>query len=77
MLIFKAIVYRVLRILLLLITAFIVLGSIKTAISISLIDAVVATVYYYYFDKAWVKFELWFKHKKLEYKYRKLNENKD
>ena len=53
LLIFKAIVYRILRIILLLITSFLVLGDISTAISISAIDAIVATIYYYYFDKIW------------------------
>lgn len=53
MLLAKALVYRVLRILLLLVTAYLVIGNIEEAMSISAIDAVVATVYYYYFDKAW------------------------
>jgi len=72
MLILKAIVYRVIRILLLLIVSYFVLGSITTALSISLIDAVIATVYYYFFDKTWDKFEDKIEHYKLKYKYRKM-----
>jgi uncharacterized membrane protein len=74
MLIVKSIVYRILRILLLLVTALVVLGDIKTAISISFIDAIVATIYYYYFDKIWEKFGIPF-FTKVWYniKYSKLN----
>ena len=72
MLILKAIVYRVLRIILLLLTAYLVLGDISTAISISAIDAIIATVYYYFFDKGWSAFEKKIEHWKLEFKYRKM-----
>jgi uncharacterized membrane protein len=72
MLILKAIVYRIIRILLLLLVSYFVLGNITAALSISLIDAVIATVYYYYFDKIWDKFEKKIEHYKLEYKYRKM-----
>ena len=53
MLIVKSIVYRIIRILLLLVVALVVLGDVTAALSISAIDAIVATVYYYYFDKWW------------------------
>jgi len=72
MLIIKAIIYRIIRILILLIISYIVLGNIGTALSISLIDAIIATIYYYYFDKLWTKFETKVDHWKLEYKYRKM-----
>lgn len=72
MLILKAVVYRVFRILLLLLTAYVVLGDITTALSISAIDAIIATVYYYFFDKGWVTFETKINHWKLEWKYRKM-----
>jgi len=72
MLILKSIIYRIIRILLLLIVSYFVLGNITTALSISLIDAVVATIYYYFFDKAWSKFEDKIEHYKLKYKYRKM-----
>lgn len=72
MLFLKAIIYRVLRIVLLLLVAFLVLGDISTALSISAIDAVVATIYYYFFDKGWAKFEEKIEHWRLEWKYRKM-----
>jgi len=71
-LILKAIIYRILRILLLLITAYFVLGDIGVALSISGIDAIIATIYYYFFDKGWDKFEKKIKHWRLEWKYRKM-----
>jgi len=76
MILIKAIVYRILRILLLLITAYFVLGNISAALSISAIDAIIATLYYYYFDKSWSIFEKKIEHWKLEYKYRKMNKEK-
>ena len=72
LLIFKAIVYRLIRILILLLVSYLVLGNLTAALSISFIDAIVATVYYYYFDKLWAKFEIKAEHWKLEYKYRKM-----
>ncbi len=48
--------YRVFRIMIVLIVSLIVLGNIGDALSISIIDAVVATIYYYYFDKYWDKY---------------------
>jgi len=72
MLILKAVVYRVFRILLLLLTAYFVLGDITVALSISAIDAIIATVYYYFFDKGWGAFESKINHWKLAWKYRKL-----
>jgi len=51
--ILKALVYRVFRIILLLIVSYFVVGNIAAAISISFIDAGIATLYYYYFDKFW------------------------
>jgi len=71
MLLLKSIVYRVLRIILLFITSYIMLDSIETAISISLVDAVIATIYYYYFDKIWETVEIKIKHFLLSIKYRK------
>jgi len=72
MLILKAIIYRIIRILLLLGVSYFVLGNITVALSISLIDPVIATIYYYFFDKMWDKFEAKVIHWKLEYKYRKM-----
>jgi len=58
--------YRAIRILIVLMVTFIVTGSIGDALSISMLDAVVASVYYYYFDKYWYVAEdilqsIWFR----------------
>ncbi len=74
MLFLKAIVYRVFRILIVLIVALLVVGNIQAALSISAIDAIIATIYYYFFDKAWFKFEEKIEHFKLHWKYRKLDQ---
>lgn len=62
MILLKSIVYRILRIFIVLIVTFIVTESIGSALSISFIDAIIATIYYYYFDKLWPKFERKFEH---------------
>ena len=71
MLVVKAVIYRVIRILLLLVVSFLVLGNIGTALSISAIDAIVATLYYYFFDKYWIYIEKTIKKVYLKFKYRK------
>jgi len=76
MLIIKSIIYRILRIILLLITTYFIIGNINIALSISFIDAFIATIYYYYFDKLWHIFENHIQKIKLNYKYRKFNKNK-
>ena len=63
MLFWKAIVYRVLRILIILIIALLATGSIRESLTISIIDAIIATAYYYYFDIFWSKIELKYKRK--------------
>ena len=69
----KAIVYRIMRILIVLFVSLIVLGDVSTAISISMIDAIIATIYYYYFDKYWDKYFKKLVHKiYIKIKYRKL-----
>lgn len=70
-LLIKSILYRVIRILIVLIVSVLVTGSIGTALSISLIDAGIATAYYYYFDKYWHLFEGGIKHIMYKIKYRK------
>jgi len=55
-LIIKSIVYRIIRIVLLFATTYLVLGDISSAISISIIDTIIATIYYYYFEKMWNSF---------------------
>jgi len=59
MLILKSIVYRILRVILLLVVSYFFLGDIATALSISIIDALIATTYYYYFDLMWANVEKW------------------
>jgi len=55
MLVMKSIIYRILRVLIVLIVSYVVTGDISSSINISLIDAIVATIYYYYFDVYWDK----------------------
>jgi len=74
LLILKSIIYRILRILLLLIVSFIILGNINTALSISLLDALIATIYYYYFDIIWEKITPSIRELIIRIKYRKFNE---
>jgi len=71
-LVFKSVLYRILRILLLLSISFIFLGNIGIALEISLIDAFIATIYYYYFDRMWNKIEPKIREIFLAIKYRKL-----
>lgn len=74
MLLIKSIVYRIFRILILLAVALVVLGDTTAALSISVIDAVVATIYYYYFDKGWDRFlEPSIKELLIKIKYRKFD----
>ena len=73
MLILKSIVYRVLRIIISFIVSYLVVGDLSTAAAISAVDAVVATVYYYYFDKLWDKFLPRTKHLMNTVKYRRMN----
>jgi len=74
MLIIKSIIYRIIRVLLLLTVSYFVIGDIQTALSISFIDMIVATFYYYYFDKTWEKFgEPFFNDVFLKFKYRKFD----
>ncbi len=73
MLIAKTIIYRVLRILIVLLVTLMVTGSIGNALSISMIDAVIASIYYYYFDKYWYLCENYLTHLWYVIKYTKMN----
>jgi len=76
MLVIKSIIYRIFRVLLLLIVSYVVLGDISEAISISLIDMMIATAYYYYFDRVWDKYlSPFFKNLYIKIKYRRLDED--
>ncbi len=52
----KTVIYRIFRIILLFIVVYLVAG-VSIAASVSLIDIVVATLYYYYFEVLWNKFK--------------------
>jgi len=65
-LIIKAVVYRMIRILLLWTIALIILDNPKDALTISLVDAIAATIYYYYFDKIWSHIEIRYSNKKIK-----------
>lgn len=74
MILIKSIIYRIFRILILLVVALVVLGDTTAALSISAIDAVVATAYYYYFDKGWARYlEPMFTELLIKIKYRKFD----
>jgi uncharacterized membrane protein len=63
----KAITYRIIRILLLLVIALTITGNVSEAVTVSVVDAILATLYYYYFDRMWDSYFkervdlLWFK----------------
>ena len=66
-LMYKAIVYRFLRVTIVLIIALLATGSIRESLTISVLDAIIATIYYYYFDKFWSHLEVkYIKNKKDE-----------
>jgi uncharacterized membrane protein len=69
----KAIVYRVIRITIVFISSFFILGDTSTALKIAGIDTIAATIFYYYYDKTWPVISSWIGQKYIEYKYRKLN----
>ena len=70
----KSVLYRIIRLLLLVIISFLIIGDVSNAISISIIDAFVATLYYYYFDKIWDShLERYIKEIYLMIKYRSFN----
>ena len=56
MLFYKAIVYRLLRLLVLAMSVLFISGSIDITISVVILDAIVATLFYYYFDVTWEQF---------------------
>ena len=64
MLAIKAVIYRALRIVLLLIVAFLISGDVGMATKISIADSIIATIYYYYFDIVWEKFDEYIKNNK-------------
>jgi uncharacterized membrane protein len=69
----KAIIYRVVRILIVFISGYFILDDATTAVSIAGIDMVAATLFYYYFDKCWSTIELYIRKQYRRWKYRKFN----
>jgi uncharacterized membrane protein len=61
MLFWKAIIYRIFRVTIILVIALLATGSIRESLTISILDAIVATAYYYYFDKFWAHIEIKYK----------------
>jgi uncharacterized membrane protein len=61
MLFWKAIIYRIFRISIILVIALLATGSIRESLTISILDAIIATIYYYYFDKLWNHIEVKYK----------------
>lgn len=71
-LLLKAIIYRFFRIIIVFLAGFITTGEPFTALNIALLDMVVATMFYYYFDKFWIKIEIVVEKIYLKIKYRNL-----
>ncbi len=63
MILVKTIIYRVIRMIIILIITFLITGSLSNALTISFVDTVVASIYYYYFDLFWPKIEKYIKNK--------------
>jgi len=57
MLIVKSIIYRIIRVFILFTISILVGRDINIAISISVIDLFVATIYYYFFEIIWEKID--------------------
>ena len=73
MLLTKAILYRIFRVLIVMLISGLITGSFVSAISISLVDAVEGTLYYYYYDKSWPSIEKHIKHILYKIKYKKFD----
>jgi len=68
----KALLYRIIRIGIVLFSAWFISGSFVSATTIALFDAVLATGFYYYFDRTWIKIEDKISHLYIKWKYRKM-----
>lgn len=68
----KAIIYRIVRICIVFISGYFILGDTSVAMEIAGVDMVAATLFYYYFDKSWGFIETRLKQLYLKWKYRKL-----
>jgi len=68
----KAILYRIVRIFIVFVSGFFILGDTSAALEIAGVDMIAATLFYYYFDKFWCNIENFFNKAYLKWKYRKL-----
>jgi len=66
----KAILYRIIRMIIVFLSSWIVLNDTSTALSIMSVDVLAATIFYYVFDKSWPAIANWITHIKLKIKYR-------
>jgi len=73
----KAIIYRLLRMVIVFISSYIVLNNTDTALNIMSVDVIAATILYYWYDKYWFTMEAFFRKQWMKYKYRKLNNKVD
>ena len=72
-LIFKALIYRVIRLGIVFLSAIFILKDTQDALSIAGLDTVVATIFYYWYDKLWPILDIKITSIKRKIKYRKLN----
>jgi len=70
----KAIIYRIVRICIVFISGYFILGDPMAAISIAAIDMIAATIFYWYFDIIWVKIEKSLIELYIRWKYRKIKD---
>jgi uncharacterized membrane protein len=68
----KAILYRIVRIIIVFISGYFILDDATVAVSIAGVDMVAATLFYYYFDKFWCVIESYLHKIYLKWKYRRL-----
>jgi uncharacterized membrane protein len=68
----KAILYRIVRMIIVFMASFFVSGDSTLALSIMSIDVVIATLFYYFFDLWWYKIERIIQKSWIKIKYHKL-----
>jgi len=73
----KAIIYRIIRMFIVFLSSFFVLGNTHTALSIMSIDVIAATIFYYYFDLWWFTIEKYIQRIFISIKYAKFNKKKN
>jgi len=68
----KAILYRLVRMGIVFLSSFFILGETTVALSIMSVDVIAATLFYYFFDKYWCHIEEKLQQMFIHWKYRKL-----